>query len=224
MRRVRSCVAARPPLQISLFGVYGILGELERSLYLLVAPTLKIFTRFMLRTELPQFLKGFLVQVPGRGAGGMGQKRSCLPISKDRAPAVRGRVGYMYPQANQTVNVYYKFLQRRAALMSRSSTLATDDAATGLSVELFLCSELQRNQELHSALALTAEPSEVGRCDQSRALAQDEAAHVRRPRWYSGPSGRRRTAGEQRDQLLWPVPSATTSPPGPERPLERPGC
>ena len=65
-------------------------------------------------------------------------------------------------QVNQTVSIYYKFLQRREALLARSSALDTNDEETSRSVELFLSSELQRNQDLHSALALTAEPSEVG--------------------------------------------------------------
>ena len=60
------------------------------------------------------------------------------------------------------MSIYYKFLQRREALLARSSALDTNDEETSRSVELFLSSELQRNQDLHSALALTAEPSEVG--------------------------------------------------------------
>jgi len=56
--------APRPTLQVSLQGVYSLKQELERNLYLLVAPVVKILTGLMLRTELPKFLKGFLVQVP----------------------------------------------------------------------------------------------------------------------------------------------------------------
>ena len=148
-------------------GVHNMLRELERSLYLLVAPAVKILTRFMLRTELPKFLKGFLVQV------------------------------------NQTVHVYYKFLERRTALLARTGSDDADEGATDAdgagapggsapgsspgprrpqdaSVELFLCSELQRNQDLHSALALTAEPSEVGAARLCFALA----ALARASAWF----------------------------------------
>jgi hypothetical protein len=53
----------RPPLQVSLPGVYRALRETERSLYLLAAPTAKLCVRLLLRTELPKFLEGFLVEV-----------------------------------------------------------------------------------------------------------------------------------------------------------------
>jgi hypothetical protein len=85
-------------------------------------------------------------------------------------------------QVNQTLHVYYRFLERRAALLGVSEAepprqpqrpddadgSGTEDDIPGSDggpdvhgIELFLCSELQRNQELHSALALTAEPAEV---------------------------------------------------------------
>ena len=78
-----------------------------------------------------------------------------------------------YPKVNQTVHVYAKFLERRAALVAH---VGTDDAVSEgkasdvARVELFLCSELQRNHDLHSALALTADPAEV-------------CARRRRPHW-----------------------------------------
>ena len=67
-------------------------------------------------------------------------------------------------KVNQTVHVYAKFLERRAALVAHVGTdNAVNEGKTAdiARVELFLCSELQRNHDLHSALALTADPAEV---------------------------------------------------------------